>query len=560
MLTVNATMQPVSVTRRRRPKFRNCVASGMTFLTGMCIGVLLPCYLLYPPALQNAGSNHLDFTTNDTQSNTSDHYLISDATNLISFVSNPPVQDHTDSYDNHFGGAKERTTFLAMGSRWPSRTPFPAIFSGSERVVPSTSSDQYIHEPGVDALLPATAATERPVAPGRTSRASFSGMRRGLPVVQRRPNSTAAADITRHAKFRKSNPDPRGWLSTIVAGGPAASSTDDGPQKNASFAFTDFVDGVFWTEMAEKLTPLGFGNSELSEWRRFVNVTPVLKVQDGCGRMQNRLVTFDDGKKSCCRYRHNNDQIQGEIFSFYLGRLLGISNLVPSALALVDTRETRWSAAASQVSLAQWSSERPVVLTQFVEDLRPALIPKHFQVKGQRRLHPIKDDLDNLTMSDIADLVQWSDLIIFDYLTANLDRVVNNMYNERWNPEMMRQPAHNLARTKDGLLLFLDNESGLLHGYRLLEKYENFHQSLLDGLCLFRESTAKAISHLFRKKSIEEQLKTSFFEGDPGMSDWLPFLPEKSIRTLKKRLSAIYDHISSCRSRFGPPLQSDDER
>lgn len=316
--------------------------------------------------------------------------------------------------------------------------------------------------------------------------------------------------------------------------------------------FRAFTDGVFWTDLAESLVPKGFGEEDARQWRKFLNASQVVRVEDGCGRMQNRLVTMSDGKLSCCRYRHNNDQIQGEIFSFYLGRLLKIDNLSPSALALVDPRTRRWSAAASQMALALWSSERPAVLTQFVHKLQPAFVPKQFRDSKKRRLHPIREDLHNLTAPEVSELVQWSDLVIFDYLTANLDRVVNNMYNEQWSPGMMSQPTHNLAKTPEGLLLFLDNESGLLHGYRLLEKYEHYHRSLLDVLCLFRKKTIRAIEALHRDNNIDSLLKQAFAESDPGMSDWLPFLPDRSIRTLKERLAQILSQVQRCRSKFGP--------
>lgn len=310
------------------------------------------------------------------------------------------------------------------------------------------------------------------------------------------------------------------------------------------------VDGIYWTDFAESLVPKGFGDEEANSWRRFLNLTKVVKVEEGCGRMQNRLVTFAEGSTSCCRYRYNNDQIQGEIFSFYLGRLLGIDNLAPSALSLVDPRTRQWSSAASQMALARWNPERPAVLTRFVERLQPALVPKHFRDSKKRRLHPIREDLANLTVSEISELVQWTDLVLFDYLTANLDRVVNNMYNERWNPGMMSQPTHNLAKTPEGLLLFLDNESGLLHGYRLLEKYEHFHTALLDVTCIFRKKTLRIIEKLHRDGDIESRLKRSFTENDPGMSDWLPFLPDRSIRTLKERIAHILRQVEKCRSHF----------
>ncbi|XP_054717540.1 extracellular serine/threonine protein kinase four-jointed-like [Uloborus diversus] len=284
----------------------------------------------------------------------------------------------------------------------------------------------------------------------------------------------------------------------------------------SSVAVEDVVNGIFWTAFAEGLVPKGFDEEDIIQWKRFLNVTEVLKIEEGCGRMQNRLVTLAEGGKSCCRYRYNNDQIQGEIFSFYLGKLLGIKNLAPSSLALVDPQTTRWSSASSQIALAQWNSEKPVVLTQFVEKLQPAFVPRHFRDKKKRRLHPLAEDIKNLTLSELSEVVQWSDLVIFDYLTANLDRAVNNMYNERWNADMMNQPTHNLAKTPEGLLLFLDNESGLLHGYRLLEKYEHFHKAMLDSLCIFKKDTIDAVEKLHRDNNLETVLKSAFVARDPG--------------------------------------------
>ncbi|XP_076324194.1 four-jointed box protein 1-like [Tachypleus tridentatus] len=314
---------------------------------------------------------------------------------------------------------------------------------------------------------------------------------------------------------------------------------------------TNIVSGIYWAEELEKLIPSGFSEG-VDSWHRFVNKTRIVKVSEGCGRMQNRLVTFDNGNKSCCRYRQNNDQIQGEIFSFYLSRLLNIENLPPSMLAVIRGQEWQWEHVLSQLHLAQWNVERPIVLTKYIDNLVPAFIPPAFRTKD-RQLLPVAEDLCGKTLVELVELAQWSDLIVFDYLTANLDRVVNNMYNEQWNSEMMNSPTHNLAKHKQsGLLVFLDNESGLLHGYRLLDKYEHFHRSLLDSLCVFRRRTAKSIAALHKAKNIGELLKQSFLKYDPGMSDWLPFLPERSSKTLRKRIDTVYNQIRQCEERFNP--------
>ncbi|GLH12357.1 Extracellular serine/threonine protein kinase four-jointed [Gryllus bimaculatus] len=308
--------------------------------------------------------------------------------------------------------------------------------------------------------------------------------------------------------------------------------------------------GVYWGRPVEEALPAGFSDAEADTWRRFTRRTPVVKVEEGCGRMQNRLLTFEDGTRSCCRYRQNTDQIQGEVFSFYLGRLLGLRNLAPSALALVRPREPLWSRVRPQLSLAQWGEERAVVLTRFVPALEPAHIPSSLRTSA-RRLHP--PDVGERPADELVELAQWSDLIVFDYLTANLDRVVNNLYNLQWNPAMMDAPAHNLAREPgSGLLVFFDNESGLLHGYRLLDKYEHYHGALLEALCVFRKSTADAVRRLHAAGDVGERLQRLFADADPELRDALPSLPDKSVKILNERLARVHERIGQCERQYRP--------
>ncbi|KAF0303638.1 Extracellular serine/threonine protein kinase four-jointed [Amphibalanus amphitrite] len=312
----------------------------------------------------------------------------------------------------------------------------------------------------------------------------------------------------------------------------------------------ELTDGIFWSDAVEAALPRGVASGEVTEWRAFCRRAALIKVEEGCGRMQNRLLTFENGTQSCCRYRQNFDQIQGEIFSFLLSRELGIRNLPPTSLLLVQPAERQWSAVRAQLSLAQWAEQRPVVLTRFRENLTPAFIPE--QLRGtDRRLHPADLRLSGLNMEQnrdtVLELAQWSDLILFDYLTANLDRIVNNLYNQQWNPSMMDSPAHNLARDPStGLLMFLDNESGLLHGYRLLDKYEPYHRTMLDATCVFRRDTVEAIRRLHRAGDVGTALRRIFRETHPELVDFLPTLPEKSIKILKKRIDNVHEVIERC--------------
>lgn len=362
---------------------------------------------------------------------------------------------------------------------------------------------------------------------------------------------------------------------------------------------------IYWGELVENALPKGFAAEDQHNWERYVaGQGQVTRLEQGCGRMQNRLVVFADGTRACARYRQNTDQIQGEIFSYYLGQLLNISNLAPSAATVIDTTTPSWSSALGDITQAQWKEHRPVVLTRWLADLEPAGIPQPFQPLER---HLNKYDVWNITqqmqregsestsrgllkrleaassqtadhqsrmleesqstessstasstasstssstalLQRLIELAQWSDLIVFDYLIANLDRVVNNLYNFQWNADIMAAPAHNLARQRDTqLLVFLDNESGLLHGYRLLKKYEAYHSLLLDNLCIFRRPTIEALQRLRAAGGAGNQLRELFERTtSPNVRDVLPSLPDKSIKILAERIDRVLAQVQKC--------------
>nr|KAG5708933.1 hypothetical protein BaRGS_009342 [Batillaria attramentaria] len=329
----------------------------------------------------------------------------------------------------------------------------------------------------------------------------------------------------------------------------SASAGNSGASPGNSLPFDRIVTGVLWSPELEQSCPNGFNPRDVAAWRRKARGMQVVGVDEGCGRMQNRLVTFRDASKACARYRLNTDQIQGEVYSYYLARLLNVTNLPPAVMLPVDSLSDQWRAVHLDMSLAQWADGRLVVLTQWLDHLTPSHIPHELR-EDNRELHPTRDVLGRKTPEELCDLLQWSDLIVFDYLTANLDRLVNNMFNRQWNADMMNNPAHNLERTKDGSLVFLDNESGLFHGYRLLDKYHDYHESLLDSLCVFRERTVRAVKVLHRAGSVGEELQKLFVEGESHHRQ-LPSIPDKNVRVLKDRLGRVYDQIVKCEKLYG---------
>lgn len=314
-------------------------------------------------------------------------------------------------------------------------------------------------------------------------------------------------------------------------------------------------DGIYWGEKVERALPKGYRQQKHDIWQDYIKKAVAVKMENGCGRMQNRLVTFQDGLKGCVRYRQNTDQIQGELFSFYLAKVLNLPNLAPSAVSIVDLGQPLWRNLRNEIASAQWNSNRPIVLTQFISNLNSANIPAVFK-PVERHLN--KFDVFNMTRGDgdqiggFVELAQWSDLIVFDYLTANLDRIVNNLYNYQWNTNIMDAPAHNLAKKSDSdLLVFLDNESGLLHGYRLLKKYEIYHSILLDNLCMFRKQTVDVIKRLKTKGDVGALLRDMFErQNSDSVKDILPTIPDKSVKILNDRIDRVYNQILKCESVF----------
>lgn len=318
-----------------------------------------------------------------------------------------------------------------------------------------------------------------------------------------------------------------------------------------SFVETDGLieDEIFWGRKVEGALPTGYGDDDNHKWSSYIKKAVGVRLEQGCGRMQNRLVVFQDGTRGCVRYRQNLDQIQGELFSFYLAQLLQLPNLAPSAVSLVDLKAPNWQNLPSEISSAQWVANRPIVITKYISNLDTAHIPRSFRPPETQLSHQQLIKANFSSIKDYAELAQWSDLVIFDYLTANLDRVVNNLYNKQWNVNIMEAPAHNLARrTEDDLLVFLDNESGLLHGYRLLQKYEPYHALLLDNLCIFRRKTVVALERLRRDKNIGTLLSDMFEKSTAAkIRDFLPPLPTKSVKILNERLDRVHSQIAKCR-------------
>ncbi|XP_053924755.1 four-jointed box protein 1 [Cuculus canorus] len=306
--------------------------------------------------------------------------------------------------------------------------------------------------------------------------------------------------------------------------------------------------GIFWSRELEERVPPGFAAEEAAAWLAAARAARVASLErGGCGRSSNRLARLSDGSRACVRYGINPEQIQGEALSYHLAGVLGMQErLPPMALALVEARGRQWEPVQEELRGSHWAEGAVVSLTRWVDNLTAVVAPAPWG--AGRRLQPLSaGELNGLSLSQLVELVQWSDLILFDYLTANFDRLVSNLFSLQWDPRVMRRATSNLLRSPDGGLVFMDNEAGLVHGYRLLAMWDPYNEPLLRSLCVFRAGTARRVAELYRRRSAAAELRRRLRAREP-LWPRLGFLSERQAELLQARVDFVHRHIAHCRA------------
>ncbi|XP_063845121.1 four-jointed box protein 1-like isoform X2 [Scylla paramamosain] len=299
-----------------------------------------------------------------------------------------------------------------------------------------------------------------------------------------------------------------------------------------------------------------------------------------CGRPKNQWVRFSGGVAACARYRYPDDHLLlGEVLSFYLARLLQISRVPPATLARPD--HPRWTAAAPQMERAGWGAAPVVVLTPWLPDLVRDYMPAslHHALATNTTLGMATEEtwgtdggteggdegrshhpqLRDVSEGELVRLLQWSDLLLFDFLTANYDRVAYMMdaAEGEGRPEVLAGTVHNLVLNRaTGGLWLLDNESGLVDGYSVLygngdptqaTRFASFHQKLLRSMCLFRRTTLGAVLGLAAHPKPHELLVEFARENEPLL--YLlpdPLRHQPFLSRLSNRLQEVRAWVGEC--------------
>ncbi|XP_006883851.1 PREDICTED: four-jointed box protein 1 [Elephantulus edwardii] len=304
----------------------------------------------------------------------------------------------------------------------------------------------------------------------------------------------------------------------------------------------------------EEQVPRGFSEAQAAAWLEAARGARVVALErGGCGRSSNRLARFADGTRACVRYGINPEQIQGEALSYYLARLLGLQRHVPPlALARVEARGAQWAQVQEELRAAHWTEGSVVSLTRWLPNLTDVVVPAPWRSEDGR-LQPLRAagaELANRSQAELVDLVQWTDLILFDYLTANFDRLVSNLFSLQWDPRVMHRATSNLHRGPGGALVFLDNEAGLVHGYRVAGMWDKYNEPLLQSVCVFRERTARRVLELHRGQDAAARLLHLYRRHEPRFPE-LAALADPHAQLLQRRLDFLAKHILYCKAKYG---------
>ena len=202
-------------------------------------------------------------------------------------------------------------------------------------------------------------------------------------------------------------------------------------------------DGIYWSEAVEENIAPGLSDDLVQDEILALRSRTVQSLEEPswlkCGRDKNRFVTFSDGVHACARYREPDQQlVLGEVMSFYLARTLGFTNVPAVILSQVDPNHPMWRSVTEDVASSDWRLGSVVALIQWVPGLARSRMPDILReaLTGRTTIDATYDSrasrdkprlarLGDLHIREAAEVAQWTDLVVFDYLTGNYDRVAS---------------------------------------------------------------------------------------------------------------------------------------
>ena len=276
----------------------------------------------------------------------------------------------------------------------------------------------------------------------------------------------------------------------------------------------------------------------------------VITLEKGCStsKHRNRLATLEDGTHVCCRT--NNI---GNVYSYHLNRLLGLWNIPPVTAVKLNLTSDQWSSVQEVARLARWRDGSIMLVELFVDDLKEENILPYFTENSTSVLSvPMVYTLP-LAPVEKRRMIQWIDMILFDFLIGHTDRVFHNLYHHH-----MDKPVKNLYKTPSSQLLLIDNECAFACGYpggmyniKPSPRKYGLQASMLRRTCAFRGQTLKALLRV-NGSSPFTVLQKYVEETDPYIYSVVGPVRKRILETLdtamSERVQEIVDRLKECQS------------
>lgn len=196
----------------------------------------------------------------------------------------------------------------------------------------------------------------------------------------------------------------------------------------------------------------------------------------------NRLVTLSNGERVFIKVRYSHHKFQGELMSYYLNCYLQMWNVPPTAVACVNTSTREWINLTHPLSSSHRKFEC-FIATMHVEGLSDNVHMPNFFGNG------ISLETISTTPRELGRLMEWSDMILFDFLCGHGDRLVNHLIS-RIDFQVPLKRISNLVKTSSGDLVLIDNE-------------KTFHNSLSNPAEHSRQLHYLKSVSVFRKQTVE---------------------------------------------------------
>ena len=302
---------------------------------------------------------------------------------------------------------------------------------------------------------------------------------------------------------------------------------------------------LYWPNDQQWTIQPPFSKREASVFMDKIRSLRVVSLEKGCSTTKplNRLATLEDGTKVCCRTL----QI-GNIYSYHLNWLLGLRNVPPITAVEVNLTNEKWKSVHGVAKGARWQDGMTIVMEPFINNLTEVYNLPYFNDNETSILTvPVAEKLP-LTPLARKMMVQWSDMILFDFLTGHTDRTVYNNH---------KQPVENLYKTPSSKLVLIDNESTFMKGYQSDMFYNRDYYKItslfLRRTCAFRRHTIEGILSLERHSNDSGSpltvLQNYIKENDPFAYSIIPRSQkrmEEIEKNMKERLEKIKSMLLEC--------------